>query len=377
MTALRTMRNEESSNRRPSLGRVLSRSLLLLLNIAAIALLFAGAVSCYISPARFTTVFAFLGLLFPVWLVLNIIFCLVWLFCLRWYFLLSLAAMALCYPQVKNTCTLFPDVQQHKFDKHTLSVMTYNVAAFDKYDKNTPTLEYIRSRNADVVCLQEFAVSDNSSYITETEILLALKAYPYHFFTYSAEKAGRHFGVATFSKYPIINSKRISISSKGNAAQYCDLNVDGDTVRVICCHLESFSFNANDLSSLDKAQTNPNGDSFRQAGETMRTRMAPRIRVRAKQAEEIAKLRDESPDKTIICGDFNDTPVSYTYHQIRKSLLDAHVEAERGFGNTYYHNGLGVRIDNILHTKEMHTSQFTTLREGSSDHFPLLATFTW
>ena len=37
----------------------------------------------------------------------------------------------------------------------------------------------------------------------------------------------------------------------------------------------------------------------------------------------------------ILCGDFNDTPLSYTYRQLSRKLTDSFIEKGRGIGNTY------------------------------------------
>lgn len=370
------MKNNESSNK-SSFGRIFTRSVMLVINVIIIALMLLSVMANYLSPAKYSTLFAFLALLFPLWVMLNIICVSLWMIARRWYFLLSLAAMLISLPSIKNTFSFHSELPLWPADEDSLTLMTYNVAAFDKYDKHTPTLEYIRRQDADVVCLQEFAVSDRNDYITQSEVLKTLSAYPYHYFTFTVERSGRHFGIATFSKYPIVDADRLEIPSMGNAVHYCDILAGTDTLRVVNCHLESFSFSANDLNSLDQAHTNPNSESFRQAGKTMQTRMAPRFRTRAKQADIIAASLAGRTTKTIVCGDFNDTPVSYTYHTIRGDRLDAHVEAEWGPGYTYYHRGMGVRIDQILHSRDLHLVDFRTLRSGASDHYPLRATLSW
>lgn len=43
---------------------------------------------------------------------------------------------------------------------------------------------------------------------------------------------------------------------------------------------------------------------------------------RAEQADTIHAEIERSPYPVLVCGDFNDTPASYTYRQIRKGLID-------------------------------------------------------
>lgn len=77
----------------------------------------------------------------------------------------------------------------------------------------------------------------------------------------------------------------------------------------------------------------------------------------------------------IICGDFNDTPVSYCYQQIRGALSDSWEEAGWGPGITYNRNKFWFRIDHIFHSKHFKTIDIKVLDEYSySDHYPVLAT---
>ena len=47
---------------------------------------------------------------------------------------------------------------------------------------------------------------------------------------------------------------------------------------------------------------------------------------RAEQADTIHAEIKCSPYPVLVCGDFNDTPASYTYHRVRKDLVDGSVE---------------------------------------------------
>ena len=76
-----------------------------------------------------------------------------------------------------------------------------------------------------------------------------------------------------------------------------------------------------------------------------------------------------------MCGDFNDTPSSYTYTTISKNLKDAFVETGTGFGRTYVGKFPSYRIDYILYQGELNAYDFQTLPDELSDHYPITAFF--
>jgi endonuclease/exonuclease/phosphatase family metal-dependent hydrolase len=76
----------------------------------------------------------------------------------------------------------------------------------------------------------------------------------------------------------------------------------------------------------------------------------------------------------VVCGDFNDTPVSYVYHKLRGDLKDAYVEAGRGLGGTYNGNLPSYRIDFILFDPSFEAYNYKRQTVKLSDHFPIMVT---
>ena len=78
------------------------------------------------------------------------------------------------------------------------------------------------------------------------------------------------------------------------------------------------------------------------------------INAWAKQAEAVSKeIKNAKGDYVLVCGDFNDTPISYAHRTIQGDLTDAFAESGRGMGITYNQNFFWFRIDNILHSPNM------------------------
>ena len=56
----------------------------------------------------------------------------------------------------------------------------------------------------------------------------------------------------------------------------------------------------------------------------------------------------ESPYPIIVCGDFNDTPLSFTYKKIKSNLIDSFTISGSGIGDSYVKIPM-LRIDYIMH----------------------------
>ncbi|MFN5879874.1 MAG: hypothetical protein ACK44B_13465, partial [Flavobacteriales bacterium] len=65
---------------------------------------------------------------------------------------------------------------------------------------------------------------------------------------------------------------------------------------------------------------------------------------------------------------FNDTPMSYSYNQFNRSLIDAFRNCSYGIGSTYVGKVPAGRIDYIFHTDDLSSSHFVIQKEAYSDH---------
>ena len=89
------------------------------------------------------------------------------------------------------------------------------------------------------------------------------------------------------------------------------------------------------------------GNDIPEGVKNLTTRLMIANKNRAHQAEEIQRHIDGSPYPVILCGDFNDTPLSYTYRQLSRKLTDSFIEKGRGIGNTYIGGFPSFRIDYV------------------------------
>ena len=79
--------------------------------------------------------------------------------------------------------------------------------------------------------------------------------------------------------------------------------------------------------------------------------------------------------ETILCGDFNDTPMSYTYQRLIRGHKDTFCEAGNGFGSTYRILWPALRIDYIFIPDGYSALSHASPRIRYSDHYPVIAEF--
>jgi len=94
------------------------------------------------------------------------------------------------------------------------------------------------------------------------------------------------------------------------------------------------------------------------------------------QVDLLASHIDSCKYPVFLCGDFNDTPVSYAYRSLRGNLNDAFLECgPRGMGKTYNGPFPSFRIDYILFPDGYDAAGFKVLGRSYSDHFPVSCRF--
>ena len=349
---------------------------MVVLNAIVAVCLLLGAFSTNVDPCLWVLP-AYMGLVFPVLFTINLCFLLFWIVVRQWWFLFALAVLLLAYFPARNTFGFsIKKADLQDCDTRKISVLSYNTMSLGKYAKPQKNktvnnvLDYIVAQDADVVCLQEFAVSKKSRHLTWQDVMAHLEKYPYHHVSYRIDNSARQIGIATFSKYPIINKKVLDIESTFNMAHYSDIVINGDTIRFFNNHLESNRLTERDIIEPTENTLGPNFLSS-YAGR-LGGKLAVAYRVRAKQAELVAQEISASPYKVVVCGDFNDVPVSYTYKTIRGNLEDAFVNNHfLSLGNSFEESWLRVRIDYILYDSSMSSAHFAVDKVKYSDHYPV------
>ena len=202
--------------------------------------------STYVNPNT-TTLFAFFGLAYYLFLYTLIGFTIYWIIRKKKLYLWSLFFILLGFNHFNNFFQLNLFGTHVPEGEKSIKVMTYNVRLFDLYNwsDNKSTRDeiftFLEKENADIMCFQEFYHQDNSSSFQTKDILLEkLDAKNIHEGYTHLLKKQQHFGVVTLSKFPIINKGEIKFSNDdNNNCIYSDIKINDDTVRVYNMHLAS------------------------------------------------------------------------------------------------------------------------------------------
>jgi endonuclease/exonuclease/phosphatase (EEP) superfamily protein YafD len=151
-----------------------------------------------------------------------------------------------------------------------------------------------------------------------------------------------------------------------------DVLVGSDTVRIYNAHLQSFRLKKKSLQLFDE---NIDMNEIQNESKPLFIQLYRSSLKRSQQVNVLSAHVESCKHKVILAGDFNDTPISYTYNKLTRSLDDSFQEAGKGIGSTYRGPLLGLRIDYVLHSKEMEAKEYKTSDAGFSDHNPVVVKF--
>ncbi|MGM0530606.1 MAG: endonuclease/exonuclease/phosphatase family protein [Bacteroidota bacterium] len=336
-------------------------------------------VSVYISPEFFWPM-AFLGLAFPFLLIANILFCIYWIVNKKRFFLLSLIILLIGLKPISLSYQMSfsgKDNMQTPQSKKEISILSYNVRLFNLFgksefgDSQKELFTLIRKNNPDIVCFQEFYISGRKRFNLDS-IGRQLPDLSYSHIFWLSRDSNYKYGIATFSKYPIVKKGHIDFGKSLNASIFTDILIDKERIRIYNNHLQSIRFDNNNYQFISNQSRYSDHRRFKEI-QDISYRLKDAFIKRSKQAEKISASINKSAYPVIVCGDFNDTPVSYTYNTISSGLNDAFVEAGSGVGITYKGKFPSYRIDYILYDDAFEINGFDILRKSLSDHYPVKA----
>ena len=251
----------------------------------------------------------------------------------------------------------------------TLKVISYNVGLFAHGDGSPDRLEladsvcaYLRKADADIICLQEFYLPNSEDF--GGWLKRRFPGYSADYYALTGKEG--QFGNVTLSRRPVSGKGLMDFERSTNMALWTDIRLDSATVRVYNCHFESYNIS---LSGLVK-----------KAGEEglmeeTEQKMRRSINERPKQVAEVLKGVDAAPVRSVVLGDFNDNPLSYTCFRLLRGRKDTFVTAGKGFGATYRSLWPLLRIDYILYPQDLAAVSYMVDKVKYSDHYPVIATY--
>jgi endonuclease/exonuclease/phosphatase family metal-dependent hydrolase len=213
-----------------------------------------------------------------------------------------------------------------------------------------------------MVCLQEYLWD-------EQKTKKVFPMYPYR----RLLKASNGNGMACLSRFPILSVKQISYVSGNNASFLLKLKMKEDTLSLVCNHLESNKLDAHDKEVYEGLLKSPEEQNVKSDSKYLLHKLADAVAIRGPQADSVAQaISRQSGKYLLVCGDFNDSPISYAHHTIGKGLTDAYREAGWGPGFSYNRNFLYFRIDHLFVNKGFKVLKCRVDNSiSASDHYPL------
>ena len=339
-------------------------------NIATVVIMFLVGYSDRLNPNDFPML-STVGLLFPMFLFANFAFLVFWLLFKFRYVLIPFVGFLVCYVPVRE---YMPFNMKGEAPKESLKILSYNTWNFGQMecdeDGVNPIVKYIRNQDADIVCLQEacFYGSDVPAQIDS----LLKPIYQYRDTTWHHNGGN---AVAVFSKYPILGKEVIPYPSRGNLSVAYQLKIDGERVLLINNHLETTGLTLEErrqFKELIKGKLET--DTAEQTSKLLAVKLAESMKKRAPQAEAVARyIKQHEGESIILCGDFNDSPISYAHRTIAQGLTDCYVASGNGPGISYHHAGFFVRIDNVMCSADWEPYGCKIDDKiKASDHYPII-----
>lgn len=346
-------------------------AVLAVIGVVAMALSIANA---YVNPKDFiwTTVF---GLAFWVILIYNVVVFLLLLLMWSNKIWISVVALLIAIPGISKS---FSFGSKGKAD-NSIRVMSYNVHDFKHVDGVTDkevfanqVMEMVREQAPDILCCQEF--SQFKSGVSRPQCIedFAKDAgFQYIYFNRKTNYGGN----VIFSKYPLTKVAEDSGFGKGNTYGVM-VSVDAGEkgqFHVANVHLLSYMITDSEIDVLTNASERQNLDTI---GKTVLHKLSFAFQKRSEELQTVLNGMPPVGGPIIICGDFNEPPLSYNYRQMQKAgFVDTFTKVGFGIKPTYAGKLPLLRIDYVWANDGVKPLAFDRYKYKASDHYPIMLDF--
>ncbi len=329
-------------------------------NVFTVLLLWVSAFSTNISPAH-TSWMSLPGLLFPFFMLADIVFVFLWLLFKARLVWLPLFGLLAVHGYVRDYC---PVSLKTEVPDSCLCVMSYNIGGVGA-DETDILDSLVSSVKPDILCLQECSASTAAKLLDRWK---DTRGYDMR------ESKGR----AVFSRLAFLGDTLQTVLPSGtgvNGAMACWLSLGGDSLLVVNAHLESNALTHEDKTEYKLMITEHQKEQIKHGGMLLTDKLMAAAHYRAVQTDSIVQLVHRHEDKeTLVCGDFNDTPISYAFQSISRRLRSAYTEKGNGVSVSFNQTGFYVRIDHIFHSQGLHCAKcYINDSMEASDHYPIVA----
>lgn len=318
---------------------------------------------------------AFFGLAYPYLLLVNIILVIIWIALLKYEAFISVIIIALGFTHMSNYLRLGKPSGD---TNDSFKVLSYNLRLFNVYEEDNPNsekqvIDFLKEQNPDILCLQEFYV-DGIPDLKDSMIKSIIGEKYYSHMKVLGSGKDKYYGIVTYSKFPIIRKGEIIHPGSSSLSIFSDVLIGKDTFRIFNNQLQSYRLKRMERSFLEEITSQSENEAFDEVKD-LSVSLKKGFEIRAVQAQSLKAQINLSQYPVIVAGDFNDTPVSFSYRKIRKGLNDAFVNSGYGAGFTYKGNYPANRIDYILYDNTLESTYFEIFKIRYSDHYPVAAWF--
>lgn len=356
-------------------GKLLVFILALLAFIGLIAMTL-SVVNPYLDPKKFSWA-SFFGLAFWEIFAFNLLIFFLLLFLWSRKVWIAVLALVVAIPGIRKSLSFGKPVNESGY----IRVMSYNVHNFnhlnnemEKKDFAYEIMDKVREQNPDVLCCQEFnGFSSKMSRAQCIEEFAQGAGFQHVYYN----KKRNYGGNVIFSKYPLAKATEESRLEK-EVTSGVMVSVDaGDKGRfyVANLHLVSFQITEGEINVL--TNSNELRNQFDTVGMTVARKLKYAFERRSEELSGVLESVAQLDRPVIMCGDFNDTPLSYTYRQMQKAgFMDSFTKVGRGIKPTYAGKLPLMRIDYIWGNSQIKPLDFRRIHYKASDHYPIVLDFS-
>ena len=336
-----------------------SISLLLGANVCTTLLLWLCVALTFVSPDAIPRL-SLLTLAFPVFLAVEVLFLLFWLLFYARLAWVPVVGLVVVGGYILDYCPLRLPAETDGTDS-ALTVISYNVGGMSDKEQRAELLSFLGTADADIVCLQELSghfIENHRKWVDSM--------------SYHTLQSG---SVAILSRRPFLSDTlHISFPTRSNSSFACLIDLDGDSLLVVNNHLESNHLSEEEKSEYAHTITDPHRQTIKSSSRMLVGKLSEAAGYRGAQADSVcAFIARYAGHPTIVCGDLNETPISYVYQQFDRHLVSAYREAGTGPGFSYSRRSFPVRIDHLFHSPHWTCTAYRIDRTISvSDHYPLI-----
>ena len=347
-------------------------TILALIGLVAMAL---SVLNAYVNPKHFiwTTLF---GLAFWEVLIFNIVVLVLLLLLWSKKAWISILAMLVAIPGINKSYSFGSKEEAD----NSIRVMSYNVHMFKHIDGITASEDFanqmanqVRDQNPDILCCQEFAAFKSGvSRPKCIEDFAESCGFQYIYYNRKSNFGGN----VVFSKYPITKVDEESGFGQENTYGVM-VTVDAGEkgkFHVANVHLLSYMITDTEIDLL--INSTDKKDDLDTIGKTVLHKLSYAFQRRSDELKNVLTTMPPVSGPIIMCGDFNEPPLSYNYRQMQKAgFIDTFTKVGRGIKPTYAGKLPLLRIDYVWANDKVKPLNFKRLRYKASDHYPIMLDF--